>query len=999
MPNDIKYQLSDTGVLISYYGVNPGSEADFYDTQIKAFLTNYKSPTKSSGETSSSDQGLLSTLKSYYLAKGNTLYDTIPKIKKEMQSLYTPATYCVFGEYDLATILLVDDYDILNRLSLFDKCRNQQFIYGSLLTNSERLKLLFENNSINTKDNPFYHTYLIGMAQLKFNPLFDIQYGTDLFNIITNIMNVHIGYKVKSKSFENQTKAYFIDTLGWNEITVLIFANDYTDIMQLYADYRKLTLDEIIKKGLLNYNADILNNIKSKIGTNDLNLHLFSSSKITLGFHYDIFDKIILNNDARLPELDECYVKPIIYLSSKPGHTAELTETLPPHYNKNTTNIKAKKLMYNGTYNAIRNYPCEYFTESFVNNQEPRCLYSLEYEANCLLNGNCATINRYGNGNNPALIPFKYFLKDLYTIRNDANINRHLYDSKTNLGIEVDFELKDISHDHTSISNKITEHTGYDTADINNLKDTLRKIQIPKYLITLFTHTFSMFNVRIRDYQSMDTFLELYPYLNGLHEFVVGYNKALDNLTITNRTLKQIIYYFQRHLDDIKSPQVKDSIDYYRKWIDTQIMLPRNIEKFNQSFTQRFYSGLYMHDLTDISIYYKGGAQQILSCINGFYNLIRDSFITDINKGSLVVITSDPEIHIEEINGQVINVNSYYLYHPEMWVNLFHEIGHHIILHDKEPQYKDILELIKFVKHECGVYENKMNSDGPLNRKGNESKMALLLCLHRSLEEMLGDLFLLIFGFLNDYEMYFKHYWGCFLSLPRSESDIKLGYFRFFFIYEMLLSEKECNEFKNRWIHVFKNNPWINNNIIPEERTIESYANEISSNYETLKNKLKLHGILNVTVLNERYGLKNADYLTLTSKLLKNMYHGLMYTKKQLNINKDTIAKYQGLLKKGIAINIDKPFNKNAIELNYAYLANIYEMIQSDSIFLLRDVDGNLPHFSLESSPYMFDSFGLIFISDIGYRKEYFRNRMTFIRSLWGIASKQKADLLLSLIR
>ena len=974
------YKLSDSGILISLFGLGPGRENEFCEKKLKPLLKHYR------------DESLKPTMSKYLTQSlGLSPISAKQKLEEELGSLYKPLIYSTFGEFDLAAIMVIDDMDILSRLSLIDMCRTQQFIFGSLPCSSEKLAHLFTDNKSNEsrkKNN------LIGIAQLKINSFYNIEYGNELMEPIETLILQHCGKKacggirvkyenekedITPPTLGNLTRIFIIDSLGWNEITLLMLSNNYSDIMQIFMDLKNTTFNDL-QEALGKDNQQLpdpklIERILSNSNSKYSNLHLFSATNLILGFKYSLFEKFLEKDfdlaliEKNLPpdevdELKKCRVKPLTFIMTKPGHESELTRGIPPLFNTNEATTqgekeKAIKIVYSGKENVVVTYPCDYFREQKMSSGE--CFYPMNiYGADCSDIKKCRNLNNYQNNKNPIFINFLELLSNLNKLRFSSDTQHHIFETKTNIGVEVDFEKRDIPPEHLRLVQFVREKAGFDFYEIKDMRDTLRKINISRNLISLFAHAFSIFNITAKDYACLDSYIELFPYLNSLKDYVNDFTILIESLSVNHNTnLKDII-------NDLNNGRQLDnrSNRLFVKWGNSGRLLSKALDYFHKAFTQRFSSGFYTQELTDITMYYKGGAQQILTCMDGFLNALLSGLVKEPqDQFGLTLISSVPEITVTNILGPVIEMNLFHLYQPERWVNLFHEIGHYLYFTKDEIFQLEIEELNKIKKILL------------------EKPQYFADVLFKMIEEVFCDLFLFYFGFLGDKDLFFKHFWGYYFCRPHPWAEVAAYNYRFYLVLHLCCGTT-INDFFKNWEDFKNRSPW-----------------RIDLNYKTF-NKNSLHTFNGF--VGERFG-KNRPILDILEsvkekieKKVQTLFLQAEYaTIKDFREQNEEIANMFANLESGeLYFNTDGDFFKFVVKLNYAYLKKVMGAVTDGKEFLQRDRNENLPLFNQNSGPLMWESLGTLFSSDPMLRKKYFLYRMTFLRSLWDSAMKNKSKIL-----
>ncbi len=235
--------LKSYGILIALFSSPPGHEPVFADEHISDFLETYKEKLKSVSRD--------------YLLNNTTPDDAEQLLNAYFAPLYKPLSFATFGKFDVATLMLVDHFEIINRLSLLDYGTPQQFIYGAIPDFQNLpgdLQTTYKSHP-QFSDNCMYSTIknwrnslpLIGICQFKINNFINIDGGLPFINQIMLKFFEHLPEvtgkveMVNGKFIKHRNKSQIIAfySLSWNEIVLLVFGDSYSEISQVIMDFRE----------------------------------------------------------------------------------------------------------------------------------------------------------------------------------------------------------------------------------------------------------------------------------------------------------------------------------------------------------------------------------------------------------------------------------------------------------------------------------------------------------------------------------------------------------------------------------------------------------------------------------------------------------------------------------------------------------------------------------------------------------------------------------------
>jgi len=302
---------------------------------------------------------------------------------QEFLGYYEIAGFGMLGKFDLAIVMLVQDYGIVNNLAKCEWCDSFQFLYGPLIGRpGERPVDLFLSIKNNLQSQP-----LVGLCQLETQEFLSIDHGSKLlFHLADFIIKqsqramgspeINGPLHIRPWTIKNHPKseARVIPFLchGWSEIAFLVQSRDYTEILQVVMDIREARFSEINDPRDPEHQLKEIANgterkLISKLGfhwNNNIDSHVFNTSFTTLGYDmgilkkiYAIHDRLVTeagDDEARYKEsVQDRITKPKLYMekefldekntirgkiqanvaiSCKPGHFSEaIASNTPPN--------------------------------------------------------------------------------------------------------------------------------------------------------------------------------------------------------------------------------------------------------------------------------------------------------------------------------------------------------------------------------------------------------------------------------------------------------------------------------------------------------------------------------------------------------------------------------------------------------------------------------------------------------------------------------------------
>lgn len=330
--NKSEHTLADCGLFIGFTTLPISNRQTFVENEIIGVFNGYK-------------EGLHRHL----LDNKNS---SNQKAKGEFDKyMYKPRCYTLLGNFDLAVISFVDDFQFatqkfhpFNEILLKNSNHNDEYFpsnytYQVMSCAIPDIKSLgideidkFDIENIYTRTIGNDKLPFIGITSLKINNHLLIGNGLFLVELIYKEL-----WNILNNKFSDEIKYIITDSFSWNEINILFFANSFVAINAVIQKIRELSLDNLksvytsdekiqyIKEKALGNNFKI----KGNIG----NSHLFVTTHTVFGF-----DKVAIN-EQHYKENINLHVK----LSVKPGHKKEVLKQIDEFEKKYDVSLNQKQ--------------------------------------------------------------------------------------------------------------------------------------------------------------------------------------------------------------------------------------------------------------------------------------------------------------------------------------------------------------------------------------------------------------------------------------------------------------------------------------------------------------------------------------------------------------------------------------------------------------------------------------------------------------------------------
>ena len=619
-PSKIKYL--GHSLLVSLFSVNPGEERNLVtelENSFKDYLSRLKAITSKHFE---SKQGRPPTDEENYFGL-----------------LYQPSFYLVMGSFDVGGVCLIDDFELIHKLSLIPYRHAQQFFVGMFPSGDG-----FESQGdleTGIFQTDFRERFpLLAISQLKISPLWTCILGFELIDYLLYACRKHLDEL--ERTFKNSI-SLILYSLGWSEILLLVFSRSATEIADIILDLREKDICSMFEGYAL---KEVINRIetspiaerlrKSEKPGDVKKSHVFATSYTTCGFNFEIFDGLY-------------------------------SKHLPNKDNKKKEDDQRKSYLANKQLNNL----CEQDTARFVSTLccRPGHLLRVHKNAGDILGCSALTIligrQDYVSFMDKRDSEPKNLADRIRTLVNleakvleEPDKNPHIFKTRTMLAILPSKELPDVSPDHIYGFRAFGKEKELWIKLMKSLKINIRKIMLPKNLVFEIDHIFSLFDMCVKNFLLIDEFSDLYPFIKRMAEFLATVKIDRDNVV------------FRQNKTEVKLP-FSDFID--------QIVI--SVESFKSAFANRYLQSYSMNEVTDFTFEFRGSIHQIIAAVNGFSNTLLDLLDDKEIRGSIVIVGSQPGVlTMPSFAGCPIYFNYHLIFEPMELAAAYHEVGHYFMM-------------------------------------------------------------------------------------------------------------------------------------------------------------------------------------------------------------------------------------------------------------------------------------------------------------------------------
>lgn len=187
----------------------------------------------------------------------NNLFNTV---KGKLQyscpdSYYSPKIFNIFGDYDLAIISLIDDFDFALRTftpfnpDFVDPDKKDDtgsaFEHQILLTSIVRSSL--DKNVTNNQSNPLDHFWkpLLVITKIKLSSYFLMELGAQFIENVVDIIEIELSNIKEEKNW------FVLRSYSWHELTIVCTAHEYEPILDVIKKIRGYSFSDLIGKKIV----------------------------------------------------------------------------------------------------------------------------------------------------------------------------------------------------------------------------------------------------------------------------------------------------------------------------------------------------------------------------------------------------------------------------------------------------------------------------------------------------------------------------------------------------------------------------------------------------------------------------------------------------------------------------------------------------------------------------------------------------------------------------
>lgn len=952
-------KLEGIGLMMSMFKTVPGEEAEVIK-KIEKKLADYK-------------YYLMSTTRRYVETQRNRDYAQ-GATESYFANLYKPKSYYMFGNFDVATLILLDDFEVTWQLGSLSNTKGQQSIYGSI---GEAESHLAENGV-----HPIYQVYDEGFDQehpfmaastYKFNSSHSILFGIQMLNLFRQ----YTLKLLKTNKLTNKCKIYFINTFGWHCFTILVFSNSLECIGEIISQFSELTLGEFFdilkiedpldsllsKRGKTTLSGRLLNQMVHKCMKkkhdilNDDEIrkhyratHLFATGYTNIGFSNNL-DAALLEST----ELNEELVA-ITRIQRKPGHFKKAIEEIElkqlPFSMKSAQipgGSKAKPLFLFGEYDLVGRWQ-----------ETPK-----------------STINS------------KSFLKNFLSVFDHSSTpgleqkqkSPHIIETQTEVAIPyIHFE------DHYDPANHIFYYTLFtdflSSQRIQKVRKICMRARLPNHENRMVESILNSFNLYISDPLMLLTFLDVYPFINHMIELIEAWEDGqFEHSDVAS--LHEFLSTAFTYLDRV------------------------HISRLSSSYA--------LKNTNDLTYEYKGGAHRILSCIDSILKSIARISGHEFNECGFSFIGALPSILVRNVGVPIVRLNANHLFQPSGLSQLYHELGHVIYKNGVMTEFWEKFES----QVVAGVNIEEWGFDKPST-------------VEELLADLLADTFQLIWGHAMDLPEFSRMFWVLAdSSLEKSTHNVsEIGQFfhliflRHVFIHTifdpfnsqepgMKLHQKvsqdpDFTQLVDRLKKLPPTRGYIKSELVRCLR-LTPFMGKVLRDVERENKEEKKPSIIDGMITRAYVVLKqltdpDGSFIHAYIEMLKFNRSRCEQIYGKCNMTREQEV-YDKKLHESVPVTYQDSDEDEFERIRFTHFV-LRSMVRYNEKLMGSDPDimdyfleraevNNQPKFNRLNSPLLVDPAGGLFITGLNERKEYLGVRMAVILSLWDLAVKTKAEVLL----
>jgi hypothetical protein len=280
--------------------------------------------------------------------------------KTDTPVIYSPLSYHILGNYDVAYITLIDSFKFAQRLfepqssdthkkkiKLFAPHTFQSFTGITHHEDPKDLKRFFYDH---LKPNKPIRKFFLGICNVKLNNGFLIGNGKKYLNVVLKLINETI-------QKEMGVDHLILQSFSWFEISLIIFADDPQQIANIIQNLRRLTIKELLKECPDILDESLYKSLYRNKGQSFFeNANVFADTHSYVGIHADVFKEDKIEYQLAFEKAASKFeIKTEVEWQIKPGHMHLLAKLL------------AKKKI-------LKNYPIKKEDKRFLAGRTDYCL-------------------------------------------------------------------------------------------------------------------------------------------------------------------------------------------------------------------------------------------------------------------------------------------------------------------------------------------------------------------------------------------------------------------------------------------------------------------------------------------------------------------------------------------------------------------------------------------------------------------------------------------------
>lgn len=894
---------------------------------------------------------------------------------------YNVKAFYLFGDFDLALFSLIDDLEFSN--NIFQPDFHDSGLQTKTYNYNYQVITGISPSYINNLSNKFDEVFMKGENRLPFVAITKFKINDGLLvgtgYVLLRKINEFIARQIAEigRKFEPQVKIDFIltETFCNNEICVAFFSNSIEIINEAILSIRESSLEHLtdfnenwVKKTLL-YNLIEKENLTADIDTGSA--HIFTNTHSYLGYDLDYLKK---PDEFRTPIIDPGKINMFNIWEIKPGHLQTLISFI-----KENSELRVDPLHIPYGKGAL----------------------STKYN---LDQGKLPSIADYvGN-------------EEIDSRTSSESIDDHYNRFKTYVNIRLDSKNlpgKILKRNHIHLSKLLIRFTFVN--EINELSVCLEKFKISKVIRNRVLRIFRNYNDAIQDPLLFSYFIELHGYLQEVYHKIKSQGESMSRGEIT------------------VSPS--EFHDIIRNYIDI----------FEKVYNNRYHQSYRMLYATDYNLEYSGGIQQLISSYDSAYKII----LSGLGEETPISVVEVSDTEGVDSNLYGLSLNYLHIFLPELFATLVvKEAANYYHRRKRDGSFKNsgfysILGRGLDGYNERSIIRENLNFSGSLI-KSEEIREYMKSFIDFSIfNYFFVDRITFCLGFNSNKELFFNWFFFMYLQNTRqyqidgnfSRRNIIQQLFRIVVLFyddadflQHIQLNPPSKVFARNWIEDFilarelaktlfaqdKVTQWYAEakkrvDIItskefiqeyfaekPQEHAV-TYTEQVWDEYETALENIKQQR-KNEKNLEMAKQLKLHDQLESTRDKLNQIQEAT----KKINVYKQEkieAVKNEFIIKlrEGVIIERDKSLSDFTfvLVLSHALVSILFEYIKDKEISL--DFYHKPHSNNAELSPVLADPLGGIFVPSQRVRKELFKCRAAFLKSLWNLNFDYKKNIFLSL--